>query len=124
MIANMASKGDASDQTASCKLIEEVEFARLSRLSSASLDDAVSRHIIFFVEDGDQRRFPSFFIDSRYRRSDLYRISKTLGALPGGSKLQFFVNPKGSLSGDTPLEALQRGRLAEVLRAANGFAGR
>jgi hypothetical protein len=35
--------------------------------------------------------------------------------------LQFFLNPRGSLSKRTPLQALARGQLADVKAAAEGF---
>lgn len=124
MMAGMASKGNVPDQSSSITLIDEGEFARLLRRSRASLDVAAKKHSIFFVDDRGERRYPSFFVDSSYRRRDLYLVSRTLGCLHGSSKLQFFTHPKGSLGGDTPLEALRRGRRAEVLRSAVGFAER
>jgi hypothetical protein len=49
-------------------------------------------------------------------------VHKILGELPVGSKLMFFFNPKGSLSGRTPLEALLCGQLAKVKATAAAFA--
>jgi hypothetical protein len=51
-------------------------------------------------------------------------VSKALSDLPGGSKLQFFMTPKGSLSGQTPLDAIANGHLAAVRNAARGFVER
>lgn len=51
-------------------------------------------------------------------------VSKAFANLPVGSRLQFFLQPKGSLGGETPLEALTDGKLDQVLIAAEGFAER
>lgn len=40
---------------------------------------------------------------------------------PPASKWQFFVTPKGSLAGKTPLESLREGKLSAVKVAADGF---
>ena len=105
-------------------LIDELEFARLIKRPPEALMECVRDQRLFYVEQRGQRRFPAFFLDSAYRRRYLYQVSRRLDGLPGGSKLQFFVSPKGSLGGITPLEALRQGSLASVLRAAEGFAER
>jgi len=71
-----------------------------------------------------KRLFPAFYADQRYDRRLLWAVTKRLGDIPGGSKLQFFQTPKGSLGGLTPLEALHLGKIREVNVAAEGFAGR
>ena len=124
MMLGMSSKNPASDHHGSFSLIDECEFARLIGRRAASLEHAVARQSIFFLEDCGQRRYPSFFVDRSYRRSDLYAVSRRLGTLPGGSKLQFFAMKEASLGGITPLVALQRGMRAEVMRSAEGFAER
>lgn len=67
-------------------------------------------------------RVPTFFGDPRYERRWLKQVTGALGELPAASKYQFFTQPRGSLDGLTPLEALGRGRLSEVLAAARAFA--
>lgn len=124
MISGMSSTDPALDQRGSFGLISEAEFARLIGRRATSLGEVVGRQSIFFLEEGDQRRYPSFFVDPAYRRRDLYAVSRKLGPLPGGSKLQFFTLPKASLGGITPLVALQRGMRTAVLRSAEGFAQR
>lgn len=106
------------------QLVDEVEFARLLRHRPEALIEAVQCARIFCVDVAGERRYPTFFADDSYRRRDLHQVSRRLGGLPGGSKLQFFIRPKASLGGITPLEALRRGALANVLRAADGFAER
>lgn len=51
-------------------------------------------------------------------------VRKTLSNLPVGSRLQFYLQPKGSLGGQTPLDALANGKLDQVLISAEGFAER
>jgi hypothetical protein len=120
----MVSASPAHLDAVAFNLVDEAEFARLLRRRPSSLAEAVRTKRIFFVEDHGQRGYPSFFVDASYRRRDLYKVSRMLGALTGGSKLQFFAQPKASLGGITPLTALQRGMRTEVLRSAEGFAER
>ena len=49
------------------------------------------------------------------------QLRNLLGVLPIGSRLQFYEQPKGSLAGLTPMQALQAGKVADVRRAAQGF---
>ena len=53
---------------------------------------------------------------------DTVIVTKLLGDLPGSSKLQFFLTLKGSLGGDTPLQAMAAGRVAKVKDVAADFA--
>lgn len=48
-------------------------------------------------------------------------VRELLGDLPIGSRLQFYQQPKGSLAGLTPIQALRAGKVAAVKRAAEGF---
>lgn len=67
--------------------------------------------------------FPSFFADCSYERGALGRVAKTLSNLPGQSRYHFFTSKSFTL-GMTPLEALAKGRLEAVVKAAAGFAVR
>ena len=78
----------------------------------------------FVVEMHGQLCFPNFFLDKRNDRRQLESVCKVLGDLPGGSKLQFFTNPKGSLGGRTPLDAIADGKVAFVRRVAKAFVER
>lgn len=99
----------------------QVLGARLNCTRQA-LSKAVGSNRMFYVEHEGTRYFPvSFGEGARYRRRDLEAVSKELGGLPGGAKLLFFMTPKGSLGGATPLEALARGNVDAVLVAARGF---
>lgn len=86
-----------------------------------ALSKALAARRVFFVEHQGARYFPAFYSDKRYDRRHLEAITKLLGDLPGGAKLQFFLNPRGSLGRRTPLQALERGQLANAKAAAQGF---
>jgi len=93
-------------------------------LSRAGLDRALRSNRIFTVELAGASYVPAFYLEGRYGRRDLGVVSRILGNLPGGSKLQFFTTPKGSLSGRTPLEALADRNLSAVRCTAQGFVER
>lgn len=88
------------------------------------LDRALLAKRLFAVEVLGQVNIPDFFLDRRYDRRQMASVCKLLGELRGGSKLQFFMTRKGSLGGQTPLDALADRKYASVRRAAQGFAER
>lgn len=83
---------------------------------------AAESHRVFYLTYKAERYFPAFYCDPTYDRRHLEAVTKVLGDLPGGSKLQFFLTRKGSLGGDTPLQALAAGRVAKVKDVAAAFA--
>ncbi|MDM0030393.1 hypothetical protein [Variovorax saccharolyticus] len=87
-----------------------------------ALSKAVQSNRVFYLTHKSERYFPAFYGDSAYERSHLETVSKILGDLPGGSKLQFFLTPKRSLDGQTPLQALAAGRYSKVKDLASAFA--
>ena len=89
-----------------------------------SLNKAVQENRMFYLQQGHRRYYPVFYADSRLSRPVLEDITRVLGDLDGAQKWQFFTRPKGSLSGKTPLEALQSGLVDKVLIAASGFVER
>jgi hypothetical protein len=104
-------------------LIDTQSLADLLKCTRQALSKAVGTNRMFYIEHEGTRYFPVWFGEgARYRRQDLEAVSKELGDLPGGAKLQFFMTPKGSFSGATPLEALAKGKVDAVLVAARGFA--
>ncbi len=104
------------------KLLQASVFTERMAWTRQALSKALEAKRMFFVEVGDSRYYPSFYADARYERGHLEAITKLLGDLPGGAKLQFFLNARGSLNKATPLHALARGQLAAVQAAAEGFA--
>ena len=55
------------------------------------------------------------------RKRVLAKVTKALGALSGWAKLDFFESPNALLEGLSPLEALAKGRVAEVLALAKTY---
>lgn len=108
--------------TANSDLISEEQLLAALSYTARLLTRAIESRRMFFVSIDGKRLFPAFYADQRYDRKHLGAISKCLGELSGGSKLQFFQTPKGSLGGLTPLQAICLGQFASVKVAAEGFA--
>lgn len=102
-------------------MLESGAFITRLGWTRQALSKALAARRVFLVEHREARYFAAFYADKRYDRRDLEAITKLLGDLPGGAKLQFWLNPRGSLSKRTPLQALERGQLAAVKAAAEGF---
>lgn len=105
-------------------LVSLAAFCEQTGKSPQLLEAEVLANRMFIVEIQGQHFVPSFFLEQRYDRRQMASVCKLLGSLPGGSKLQFFTTPKGSLGGQTPLEALADRKFAAVRRTAQGFAER
>lgn len=104
------------------ELLASAEFTHEVGLSRQALSKAVGANRMFYVDFKGDRYFPAFYADPMYRRSQIEAVTKLLGDLPGGAKLQFFLNRRGSLAGATPLEALAQGKLQKVKDVAAAFA--
>ena len=59
--------------------------------------------------------------NSRLLARRVLKVRALLSSLPRGSQDQFLVFPKGSLAGLTPVQALRRGLVANVMIAARGY---
>ena len=106
------------------ELIEPAQLAERLGWTRQALSKALGARRVFHVEVRGARYYPACFADPRYERRHLEAVSRCLGDLPGTAKLLFFLTPKGSLAGRSPLDALADGKLADVMRAAEGFAQR
>ena len=105
------------------QLVSPSEFQRLMGWTSRqAVWKAVDSHRIFYLDYKAERYFPTFYANPAYDRKHLEAVTKVLGNLPGGSKLQFFLSGKGSLGGETPLQALAAGRATKVKDVAAAFA--
>lgn len=105
------------------QLVTPVEFQELMGWATRqAVWKAAESHRVFYLEHKAQRYFPAFYGDPAYDRRHLETVTKILGDLPGGSKLQFFLTRKGSLGGITPLQAMAEGRFAKVKDIAAAFA--
>jgi hypothetical protein len=100
------------------ELMEQLGWTR------QALSKARKARRVFSVEIKGELYYPAFFADPQYERRQLEAVSKALGDLPGTSRLQFMLTPKGSLGSLTPLEALAKGKVADVKIAAEGFVER
>ncbi len=105
-------------------LINSSEFLNQLSMTRQALSKARKTGRIFSVEIKGETYYPAFFTDPKYDRRQLEAVSKVLGDLPGTSKLQFMLTPKGSLDSLTPLEALAKGKVGAVKISAEGFVGR
>ncbi len=105
------------------QLLTPVEFQKLMGWATRqAVWKAAESNRVFYLTYKAERYFPAFYGDPSYDRKHLEAVTKVLGDLPGGSKLQFFLTRKGSLGGDTPLQALAAGRVAKVKDVAAAFA--
>lgn len=103
-------------------LLESYEFAKMRGWSKLDLAEALAARRVFSVELFDGRMMiPAFFVDARFNQRHIRAVRESLEPLPGGSKWQFFTNGRGSLAGETPLEALLDGRTRAVKASAEGF---
>jgi hypothetical protein len=103
------------------ELITGSELASRLDVSENALGTAIESGQLFSIPaPSGEPYFPAFFADEQYAKEDLRDVSQTLGRLPGPSKYHFLTS-KSTRLGETPLEALASGRLAEVLVSAEAF---
>ena len=104
-------------------LIPVAEFQeRMGWATRHAVWNALAKKRVFVMGRGAELYFPTFYFDRAYDRRHLEAVTKALGNLPGGAKLQFFVARKGSLGGKTVLEAIAAGQIEKVLRLAVAYA--
>ena len=104
------------------ELLSADELGSALGITQAEIADAVVNNRLFAFEGpGGVPYYPAFNVDADVHRSALELVAQELGDLPAPSKYHFFVSKRTNL-GETPLEALRCGRVAEVLQAACGFA--
>jgi hypothetical protein len=82
-----------------------------------------ARRLFAFVGPSGENYYPAFYVDPTLDRRAVEKVSKALGELPAASKYYFFTEPFTALQ-DTPLGALRKGRVSEVLAAAASVLGR
>ena len=102
-------------------LIDAVEFSRRRGISAEMIGELVAQHRLFSLERDGQTLYPAFLANPTESIRRMEAVCRHLGTLPGGSKWQFLITPKGSLAGRTPLEALRDGDSAAVNVTAEGF---
>lgn len=111
------------EDIAAGRLLGSAEMRERLGISRQALSAAVRGQRLFVLAgpSGDFL-YPAFFADSRHDRTVLEKVSRALGSLPGGAKWEFFTTPRLSLGRKTPLQALAKGQVEEVLAAAAAFA--
>lgn len=111
------------DDLAAGRLLGSADMRERLGISRQALSAAVRAQRLFVLAgpSGDFL-YPAFFADARHDRAVLERVSRALGSLPGGAKWEFFTTPRLSLGKRTPLQALAKGQVEEVLAAAAAFA--
>lgn len=107
---------------ASKKLIPGAEMRARLGVSAQALSAALKAKRMFVMQGSSgEYLYPGFFTDRSYDRPVLEKVCKALGELPGAVKWDFFMSPRISLGGKTPLDALAKGKVDDVLAAANAF---
>jgi hypothetical protein len=103
-------------------LVDSAELEHKLRVRRRAIRNAVAANrLIEFQRSTGEKFYPSFYTDASLNRRDVEKVSKALGALPPDLKLHFFTQRLTSLNA-SPLEALRKGRLIEVLNLATAFA--
>lgn len=106
------------------ELISSAALQRALQVKRQAISGAVKAKRLFaMVGPSGENYYPAYYADPSLDRRTLEQVSKALGSLPAASKHHFFTS-KSTLLQETPLDALRRGRAAEVLAAAAGFAAR
>lgn len=104
------------------ELLSAEELRNALGIPQAEIDDAVDSNRLFaFVGPDGERYYPAFYAAADMDRASLELVAQELRDLPAASKYHFFVSEWTNL-GETPFEALERGRVHEVLQAAAAFA--
>lgn len=110
--------------------IEREDYITSAKLQMAwhvkrqAISNALASGRIFaIVGPSGDNYYPSFYADESLDRRIVEKVTRALGALPAASKYHFFTSQFTPL-GSTPLEALRRGKVQEVLAAASNFAER
>lgn len=110
--------------------IRRGEYLTLGQLQSAwqvkraVINNALTAGRIFaVVGPSGEKYYPSFFADPSLDRRVLEKIAKALGSLPAAAKYHFFTS-KFTALGESPLDALRKGKVEQVIFAATGYAER
>lgn len=112
------------------KAIKHGEYVTLSQLQAAlrvkraAISNAVAAGRIFAVIGPSGESFyPIFFADPTLDLRVIAKIVEALGSLPGATKYHFFTS-KFTALGESPLDALRKGKVGQVSSAALSYAER
>jgi len=106
------------------ELITSAALQSALKVNRQAISGAVKADRLFsIVGPSGKNYYPAFYADPKLDRRAIEKVSKALGSLPGSSKYYFFTQKFTSLQA-TPLEALRKGKLEQVLVTAAGFVER
>lgn len=106
------------------ELIGSGQLQQALGIGRQAISNALSKGRMFAIigPSGDNY-YPSFYADSSLDRRVLEKVTRALGQLPATSKYHFFTS-KFTALGESPLDALRKGRIDDVLGAASAFVER
>jgi hypothetical protein len=101
------------------ELLTLPEFLEARAASKRAVSSAVAAGRTFCVTGPDgSEYYPSFFADSNeYIRQCLGRVCRSLDGIPTYAKYQFLTTNCSWIGGGTPLDAIHRARVKDVLDA-------
>ena len=104
------------------ELLTSQTLAEQMGVTRQAISKAVTEQRMFSLDSAAGRKlYPAFFADPTLNRRQLGKVNKELGHLAGSSKWQFFTHPRMSLNGSSPINALRKGKFADVIAAATAF---
>ena len=104
------------------QLLDSHTLASLMGVTRQAISKAEASLRMFSLDGGAGKKlYPAFFADSHIDRRTIQKVSRMLDRLAGSSKWQFFTSPRLSLGKKTPIEALRRGKVDQVMAAALAF---
>jgi hypothetical protein len=121
--ANLHKKAETARRhlVQSGELLDSTQLRESLQITKQAVSAATSANRLFTVEVDGQAYYPAFFADGNVDRSVVERVSRMLGKLPGWTKWDFFVSPRGSLGDLSALEALGKGKVDLVEKIARAF---
>ena len=104
------------------ELLSPKEFQDALGISRQSVNEAIkSRRMFALLGPRGENYYPAFYADGNLNRREVEKVAKVLGGLPAPSKYHFFTSKSLFLGAVTPLQALTKGRLEDVMIAATAF---
>lgn len=112
------------EQIQNGNLLPVSAFAERTGRTVADVEADLAERRLFSITFESVAHIPNFLCEPVLQHTGIDVVVTALSDLRGETKWEFFSNPRISLDGLTPIEALRGGRLEAVLRAAAGFAAR
>lgn len=103
------------------KLVRAVYVCNAYGISEKRLKQDVALGRIFTVVIGRHEYLPTFFLAKILDPTNLAKVVRKLAGLTGWRMWDFFTTPKTEIENLTPLQALAKGEVKQVLRTATAF---